>query len=188
MRPVPGWSLTQPKGKWPWDQPPQYTDPDEVVDMLVEKLKEEHVEEKYVKLMFAGVSVEEIVSSISIAGFMKGQFTPDVAEIIKAPLGVYFMGLATDYAIPVNVFSNETQLRREKESLDDTTILEIMRKRNPEFAEYVEGEFENPEAIQRMDREKRMSQGFLAVDASPEELEEMDEMPAEDVLIEEDEE
>ncbi len=102
MKPVPGWSLTQPPGKWPWEQPPRSVDPDEVVDKLITRRQDPQVEENYVKLMFAGVSIEEIVHSVSVAGFMNGEFSPDVAEMIKPPIGIYLMGVATDYNVPEN--------------------------------------------------------------------------------------
>jgi hypothetical protein len=168
MKPVPGWSLTQPPGKWPWEQPPRSVDPDEVVEKLITRMQEPKVEENYVKMMFAGVSIEEIVHSVSVAGFMNGEFSPDVAEIIKAPIGIYLMGVATDYNVPVKVFADEMALRQEQEGMDDGTLLEIMRMRNPEFADFVENDFENPETRARMDRQDKMSEGFMAVEPDPE--------------------
>lgn len=189
MKPVPGWSLTQPPGKWPWEQPPRSVDPDEVVDKLIMRMQEPRVEENYVKLMFAGVSIEEIVHSVSVAGFMNGEFSPDVAEIIKAPIGIYLMGVATDYNVPVKVFADEMALRQEQEGIDDGTLLEIMRNRNPEFAEFVETEFEDPEARMQADRQEKMSQGFMAVEADPEMMmpEEEMAMPVDDEMGEEEE-
>jgi len=175
MKPTPGWSLTQPPGKWPWEKPPAEVDPDAVVDRIITRLQDERTEEQYVKLMFAGISIEEITHSIAVAGFMEGQFSPDVAELIKGPIGIYLMGVATDYNVPVKVFADEMALKREQEGIDDTTILEVMRQRNPEFADFVETEFENPEGRQRMVREQQMSEGFLAVDVPAEEMEEDEE-------------
>ena len=175
MKPVPGWSLTQSKGKWPWDNPPRQTDPDAVVETIIEKLKDERTEEKYVKLMFAGVSIEEIVHSISVAGFMNGEFSPDVAEIIKPAIGIYLMGVATDFNVPVKVFADEEALRDEMDGMDDGTLLDIMQKRNPQFAQHVM-EFEDPEVVQRMEREQKMSEGFLAVEAPMEDIEEMEDI------------
>lgn len=182
MKPVPGWSLTQPPGKWPWEKPPRSVDPDEVVDKLITRMQEPRIEENYVKLMFAGVSVEEIVHSITVAGFMNGEFSPDVAEIIKAPIGIYLMGVAADYKVPVKVFADEAAIRREEEGLDDGTLLEIMRMRNPEFADFVENKFEDPEARSRMERQEKMSQGFMAVEPDPEMM-----MPDDEQMGEEEE-
>ncbi len=189
MKPVPGWSLTQPPKKWPWEQPPRSVDPDEVVEKLITRMQEPRIEENYVKLMFAGVSIEEIVHSVTVAGFMNGEFSPDVAEIIKAPIGIYLMGVATDYNVPVKVFADETALRREQEGIDDGTLLEIMRMRNPEFADFVDNEFENPEALRQAELQEKMSQGFMAVEPDPEMmmLEEQMEMPVDDEIEEEEE-
>lgn len=189
MKPVPGWSLTQPPGKWPWEQPPRSVDPDEVVDKIITRMQEPRIEENYVKLMFAGISIEEIVHSVTVAGFMNGEFSPDVAEIVKAPIGIYLMGVATDYNVPVKVFADETALRREQEGIDDGTLLEIMRMRNPEFADFVDNEFENPEALRQAEIQEKMSQGFMAVEPDPEMmmLEEQMEMPVDDEMGEEEE-
>lgn len=136
-RPVPGWSLTQPKGKWPWDKPPVHSDPDEVIEKLIDNMEAPKTREQIIKLMFAGISIEELVNTVGMMGFAEGQFNPDVAELIKGPLAIYLMGLADENDVPVRVFANEEKLRREEAGMDDATILEIMRERNPEFAEFV---------------------------------------------------
>jgi hypothetical protein len=163
QKPIPGWSLTQPKGKWPWESPPQMTDVNEVVDTVIDKLERPEVQARYVKLMFAGISIEEIVHSISMAGFATGRFSPDVAEIIKGPIGIYMMGLAADYEIPVKVFAKEEKPEELSDGLDEHTLLEIMRQRNPEFYEFM-AEYESPEYERAVEMEEKMSQGFLAVE------------------------
>lgn len=174
MKPVPGWSLTQPKGKWPWDKPPRQVDPDAVVSKILDNLEDPKREERFVKLMFAGVSIEELVHSIAVAGFMEGEFTPDVAEIIKGPISIALMGIAADNNIPVKVYADEMKLREEMEGPDDTTILEMMRQRNPEFAQFVEEEYVDENELRQLQNGTRMQQGFLAVEA-PEELPEFEE-------------
>lgn len=160
---IPGWSLTQPKGKWAWEQPPQMSSVEDAVDMIIDKLERPEVQARYVKLMFAGVSIEEIVHSIAIAGFSTGRFNPDVAEIIKAPIGIYMMGLAEDYDIPVKVFAKEETPEELSEGLDEHTLIEIMRKRNPDFYEFV-AEYQSPDYERAVEMEEKMSQGFLAVE------------------------
>lgn len=176
QKPVPGWSLTQPKGKWPWEQPPRFVNPDEAVDYVIDRLEDEATQQRFIKLMFAGISVEEITEAVARGGFMQGFYTPDVAEIIKAPIGIYLMGIAEDNNIPANVFANPEALKREQEGdIDDLTLLDIMKRRNPEFASYAMS-YEDPEYQASLEREQKMSQGFLGVDGEmPEEEEEIDE-------------
>lgn len=165
QKPVPGWSLTQPKGKWPWEQPPRFVNPDEAVDYVIEKLEDEATQNRFVKLMFAGISVEEITEAVARGGFMQGYYSPDVAEIIKAPIGIYLMGVAEDNNIPVNVFAKSIQeIQREKEGdIDDLTLLDIMKKRNPEFAEFAMG-YEDPQKQAKLAKQAKMSQGMLGVE------------------------
>lgn len=172
-KPVPGWSLTQPKGKWPWEQPPRFVNPDEAVDYIIDQLEDESTQQRFVKLMFAGISVEEITEAVARGGFMQGFYTPDVAEIVKGPIGIYLMGVAEDNNIPANVFAKSfTEIEREREGdIDDLTLLDIMKRRNPEFASYAMS-YEDPEYQAALEREQKMSQGFLGVE---------DEMPEEEI-------
>jgi len=136
-RPPPGWSLTQPKGKWPWDSPPQFTKPDEAVDMIIDKLENPKLLERYLKLMIAGVSIEEIVQSISIAGFAEGKFTPDIAELIKPPLAMYLVAKAKENDIPVRIFAAAEQEEEDEAGLPMGTILRIMEQRNPDMYNFI---------------------------------------------------
>jgi len=164
QKPVPGWSLTQPQGKWPWESPPRFVEPNDALDYVLDKLEDPDTQERFVKLMFAGVSVEEITESIARGGFMEGFYTPDVAEVIKPSVGIYLMGVAEDNEVPVNVFANPDQIERDRKGdMDDLTLLDVMKRRNPEFASFVAG-YEDPEEAARMERGQKMSQGFLGVD------------------------
>ena len=164
-----GYSLTQPKGKWAWERPPRFEDPEQVVGYILDKGEEPRAKNRYLKLMLAGVSIEEIVSSIAIGGFSTGNFTPDVAELIKGPIATYFMGLADENNIPVRVFSTPNGGPPDDEDdLDDITILEIMRKRNPKvYREMVQMQNDLTDAARmELEKEKGREGGFLAMDPS----------------------
>lgn len=133
----PGWTLTQPPGKWPWDRPPKYANPDEAVSYVIDKLEDEDVHEQFVKLMFAGISIEEIVNTIAIGGFSEGYFTPDVGELIKPPVAFYLLGVAADYQIPVKFFATPDGMPVRNTGIDELQLLQIMKDRNPEFARHI---------------------------------------------------
>jgi hypothetical protein len=100
-----GWSLTEPLGKWAWEKPPKHSIPGDAVDSIIEKIEgSEQTYDQFAKLMFAGISIEEIVDTVAIGGFMQGEFSPDVAEIIKAPLAIYFLGMASKNSYGYVVF------------------------------------------------------------------------------------
>lgn len=153
----PGVSLTQEPGKWQWEKPPKFTRPIDAVDFVTAKFKNPDIKENYVKMMMAGISIEEIVNSLSKGGFATGHFSPDVAEIIKTPLGFFLLGIADDYGIPVRLYrAGQSAEKPRDELVDDDTLLDLMRRRNPQlYAIYKEKE------IQRMQKDLRPRTGML---------------------------
>ena len=71
----PGIGMTQPKGQWQWEQPPLITDPNQAIDATIDQF--EPAKENLVKLMVAGVSVEEIVNTTVFNAFTEGKYSPD---------------------------------------------------------------------------------------------------------------
>ena len=89
MAAPPGHSLTDTPGKWPWENPPQFANPDDALDFVLDKLEDPIARKDVMRMMVAGISVQEIVSQIAFKGFMRGFYSPDVAELIKPSIGVY---------------------------------------------------------------------------------------------------
>lgn len=172
----PGYSLAGgPPGKWPWEQPPEHATAEQAVDALIDNMEKPEVQEMYVQLMAAGVSIEEIVNPLVKFGFMEGKFTVDVAEVIKAPLAIYLMGLASEAGVDVKVFTTQDGLPRTNYGLKDATLLRIMKDRNPDFAKYLTSEF--PRQVQERREQQAMAQqqlqeqSFLAVEEQEDALE-----------------
>jgi len=125
----PGHSLTQPQGKWAWDKPAVYPDPNDAIDHVIQKLETTNGQEDMLKLMTAGITVEELVNQIALKGFMGGFFTPDVAELIKPALALYLMNLADDNGFMPQVFVAK---EGDDPEVDDEKFFSIMKQRNPE--------------------------------------------------------
>ena len=87
----PGHSLTDTPKKWSWEQPPKDSNPDAAIDSIIEKMENTNTHNDMIKMMFAGVSIEEIVTQIGFKGFMEGAFNPDVAELIKPSLTLFML-------------------------------------------------------------------------------------------------
>ncbi len=168
----PGHSLTQPKGKWAWDQPPRFTDPEEAIDFVIDKLEEPAVEKDMLKLMVAGISIEEMVETIAIGGFSTGHYTPDVAELIKAPIGMYLAGLAVENDIPPKLFNSATGMPRESENVTDEQAINIMKGRNPERVEALQKGIEEEEMV-AMQQQDVANNSFLAPELDQQPVQEM---------------
>ena len=146
----PGHSLTGTPGQWPWERPPLLSDPNDAVDYVIERLETGGGDEDMVKLMLAGVTIQELVSQISFKGFMTGTFNPDVAELIKPAMAVYLMGLAEENGVEPELFVVEPE--SERENVDDQTLFRIMKQRNPSL---YAGMIESMNEDLRMSREKK---------------------------------
>ena len=124
----PGHSLTGPPGKWAWEKPPRFTNPDDAIDFIVEKLETNTGQEDMLKLMTAGVTIQELVNQLSFKGFMKGTFNPDVAELIKPAIAMYLLQLGVQNGISPRLFIKDQE---DKPEVSDRTFFSIMKQRNP---------------------------------------------------------
>jgi len=179
MRPPPGYALTQPKGKYPWEKPAQYADPNEAVSALIDKMEQPENREQYLKLMLAGFAVEDIVNSIAISGFMQGKVSVDTAELIKGPIGIYLMAMADENNIPAKMMATESGSPEVDNGMDDYALLEIMKKRNPTLHRKMVAAGKEYAAAYRDEESKlteRRGGSFLG---SPPPMMEQEEMPLE---------
>lgn len=174
-RAVPGFSLTQEPGRWPWEKPPKFSKPADAVDSVIDRLEEPETREEVAGLMLAGVSVEEIVNIFSVHGVDRGAWSPDVAEIIKGPISMYLLGMADEFQIPVKLVGNEQAFRSRKQGLSDTSLLELMRKRNPEVYETIMYGEPAEEQERQMERYNRVEEESFLLAEEPEDDDDIEE-------------
>jgi len=84
--PIPGQSLTDTPGNAPWEHPPQYTDPEQVLDGLYNQITNGEFTEQIIAMLDAGIPVEAIVRVMVFSGFTQGKYTPDIGLMIVEPL------------------------------------------------------------------------------------------------------
>ena len=70
--PVPGQSLTDKPGNYPWEHPPAIAQPDDAADYIWDKITEPERAEEIIAMLDAGVPVEAIGRSILFGGFIHG--------------------------------------------------------------------------------------------------------------------
>jgi hypothetical protein len=128
--PVPGQSLTDEPGNYPWEHPPQHNDPEEVLDLLFDKLGEPEVVEQVIAMLDSGVPVEAIVRVMTFSGFMNGKFNPDVGFLIIQPLmnmvsaigiraGIKKLKLSIEDLSNTDFITNMAELKAAREKIDD---------------------------------------------------------------------
>ncbi len=133
--PVPGQSLTDTPGNYPWEHPPQFTDPEEATEFIWQTLHTEEFMEQVIGMLDAGVPIEAIARVIVFGGFVEGKFTPDVGLLIKPPLAIVMAGMAEEEGIPYRMFENKNA--GEENTMDDKTFLRMIKTNNPRMFEFI---------------------------------------------------
>jgi len=174
----PGHSLTDEPGKWAWERPPQYANPDEALDFVLDKLEEPTRRKDLMRMMVAGITIQELVAQIAFKGFMRGYYTPDVAELIKPSIAIYLYREALEEGFEPRMMVDEKEENGIKEGeVDDVSFFRIMKERNPELFKAMNEQINEEERmeIERMDQranqavqpnlqpQPRDAQSFLAM-------------------------
>ena len=131
----PGTGLTDEPGRWPWEKPPVYSDPDDAIDYLEERISEEATEESMMKMLLAGITIEELVDQVAFKWFMAGFYSPDVAELAKVPLAAVILDIAEEANVPVTIFSSSP---KDQELEKDINKINLLRETNPEMLSAIE--------------------------------------------------
>ena len=113
--PIPGQSLTDTPGNYPWEHAPLITDPEQATEFIWDRLHKPEFAEQVIAMLDAGIPVEAIGRIIIFAGFTEGKWTPDVAFIIAEPVmkmiaTVGMLGGVKNFRISLEDMTNENEL------------------------------------------------------------------------------
>ena len=135
--PVPGQGMTSAPGQYSWERPARISKPEDAAMSIISKLENNpETEGTILNLMASGVPIENLVNTISLAGFTEGEFTPDTAEIIKLPLTMYLIGAAIENKIEAQLFNSSP---KDDKLVEDADMEMILENRDPSrFAMYKE--------------------------------------------------
>ena len=107
---IPGQSLTKEPGLYPWDKPPMFNTPDEVMNHFVSKFSDDTSAKHLLSLMSNDVPLDTIIDSILLAGFSEGMFTPDVAILVAEDLGMLLMYLGDSAGVKYKITEAEEKV------------------------------------------------------------------------------
>lgn len=131
--PVPGQSLTDTPGNYPWEHPPQFTDPEEVTEYLWVTMHQKQLTEQLIAMLDAGVPVEAIGRTILFAGFMEGKFSPDLAFLITEPVMKMIAAIGIQGGVEKIVFSLEDLTN--KKQIREITKVKMAKEKVAEITE-----------------------------------------------------
>jgi hypothetical protein len=81
--PIPGSSLTGEPGNYPWENPPQFSKIEEVIDFYTERMTDDEVEAAIITALDTGISVEVMAEQILTSGVMNGVHSYDVSVLVN---------------------------------------------------------------------------------------------------------
>tara|TARA_R100001510_G_C7627856_1_gene187361 strand:- start:362 stop:916 length:555 start_codon:yes stop_codon:yes gene_type:complete len=132
-RAIPGQSLTDTPGQWPFEKPPQIVSPKQAFEIVKNSVESPESLEDILKLLDVGISAETLASSITLKMFSEGVFTPDIAEIIKPPLVAHITEMGIEAGIDdINVVNNLPS-----SSIDTEQHMALMQKVSPQKFERI---------------------------------------------------
>ena len=132
--PIPGQSLTDTPGNYPWEHPAQFVDPEEASEYIWDRLHADDFAEQVVAMLDAKIPVEAIARVILFGGFLEGKFSPDVAFLITKPV----MQMITVIGATAGVGNIRVSMT---DITNDQQLLDIVKTKieNEEFEKEVKG-------------------------------------------------
>ena len=118
--PIPGQSLTDTPGNYPWEKPPQLHELEDVAKYYLEKLGDPEVLDDLSVLFDSGVPLSPFVKTVVSAGFMNGVHTVDAGTLVGPVIHAFLKVAMTDYGIDVRddtFTAKEVATEREKNRL-----------------------------------------------------------------------
>tara|TARA_B100001939_G_scaffold131219_1_gene113893 strand:+ start:1977 stop:2528 length:552 start_codon:yes stop_codon:yes gene_type:complete len=101
--PVPGQSLTDTPGNYPWEHPPKTASIEEAIDLVYESMMKEQNMSRMFTLLRMGIPIEALVKVITFSGFLEGRWTVDVAKLLEPIVAMMIAGEAGLAEIPAKV-------------------------------------------------------------------------------------
>ena len=97
--PIPGENQTSDERNYPWHRPPDFTNTDEALDHILEKLVDTREGFMYMNLIELDVSIAACVDMLVTQGISDGRWTPDFAIILAGPIARLFTIMAKSFEL-----------------------------------------------------------------------------------------
>ena len=107
--PLPGQSLTDEPGNYPWEHPPKTPSIEEATDYVYESMMKPENMERMFTLLRMGIPIEALVKIITFSGFLEGRWTVDTAKLLEPIVAMMVAGEAAIAEIPAKVNMSDAE-------------------------------------------------------------------------------
>jgi hypothetical protein len=131
--PIPGQSLTDEPKNYPWENPPEITDPEEAIAMHMTKFNNPEVIDNMLDLLDIGFPVRALAESILTASVSAGLHSIDVSLIVAPFMHEHIISMANEAGVSyVEGFEKDEEAAQERERQFILTKATQMLKDTPE--------------------------------------------------------
>jgi len=114
--PIPGQSLTDEPKNYPWENPPEITDPEEAIAMHMSKFNNPEVIDNMLDLLDIGFPVRALAESILTASVAAGWHSIDVSLLVAPFIHEHIISMANEAGVSyVEGFEKDEEAAQEKE-------------------------------------------------------------------------
>lgn len=140
-RPIPGQSLTNdPDTKYPWEQPPMYTDIETAVMSIVNDSYEKETYKMIALTLADGMPVGSMASMILQSGFQDGKWNPDLMMLLIEPTMYILAAIAEQCGIDYLLYEGDTfesydedEEEIDKQSVENLKNMNVKMRENLKF-------------------------------------------------------
>lgn len=130
--PIPGESLTTPKGAGAWERPHQYSDLNEALEYIFDRITKPKAVAVMVYMLKNGATCEALARGMLMEGFMQGKWSPDLALLMGRIVLVMIASVAEQAGVKGIKYTNP-----DRKFMD---FLEKMKDAPPSVTEELEEE------------------------------------------------
>lgn len=114
--PIPGQSLTDEPKNYPWENPPEITDPEEAIAMHMSKFNDPEVIDNMLDLLDIGFPVRALAESILTTSVAAGWHSIDVSLLVAPFIHEHIISMANEAGVSyVEGFEKDEEAAQEKE-------------------------------------------------------------------------
>lgn len=127
--PVPGQSLTESPGKYPYERPPEIVDPEEAIQMYLTRLNEPDRLDGIVDMIELGVDLKTLTEGILRNGVASGMHSIDVSLIVAPVLHEFIKTTADQAGVTYDEgFVNEKEESKQRKAINAAKAKRKLKK------------------------------------------------------------
>ena len=132
--PIPGQSLTEESGSYPWEQPPKLTTVDEAVEHYVPMFKDDEILSDALSNIESGVALTTMADVITKAGVMTGLHSIDVGMMVAPVLVELFINAAEAAGIEYTIGTESKKKEGSTPASIEAALRETMGDSEEEYS------------------------------------------------------